>query len=175
VPHDDPRSNFHLAAQSLLVPAGIDGTHVFPVPTSLATPADCAAGYEATLRSFFSDQGGTAFPRFDLILLGLGDDGHTASLFPGKPSIGERRAWVTWSPPGVLPPPVNRVTFTLPVLNSAREAMFLAGGAGKAKIISEVFGPAGDSGKYPSGLVQPDEGQLTWLLDEAAASQLPNE
>lgn len=175
VPHDDERSNFRMADRTWLSPAKIDAGHIFPIPTDRSTPAECAAAYEQTLRSFFGDLEGLEFPQFDLILLGLGDDGHTASLFPGKPALDERSAWVAWSTPGTLPPPVDRITFTLPLLNSAREVLFLVGGAGKANIVSEVIGPAACPDNYPSGLVRPNHGKLIWMLDEAAAAKLPPE
>lgn len=175
VPHDDARSNYHLASESLLRPAGIAREHVFAVPTHLPTSGECAAAYESTLRSFFNDAGDATFPAFDLVLLGLGDDGHTASLFPGKPAVHEKKAWVTWSPPGVLPPPVDRVTLTLPTINSARKIAFLVGGAGKATIVGELLASGATSDKYPAGLVQPTHGHAVWLLDEAAASQLSPE
>jgi 6-phosphogluconolactonase len=170
VPHDDSRSNYHLANESLLKPAQIAADRVVAVRTNLATPAACAADYELQLKQFFGVSAEP--PKFDLILLGLGDDGHTASLFPGKPSLNESNAWVTHTPPGVLPPPVDRVTLTFPVLNSARQAMFLVGGAGKATIVRDVLEQPCDVQKHPACGVRPKDGTITWLLDEAAASKL---
>ena len=179
VPHDDPRSNFHLANEALLKPAGINPDHVLPIPTEPGTPAQCAAQYELSLQRFFdftipADRSGrnSGFPQFDVILLGLGDDGHTASLFPGKPTLDEKNAWVTWSPPGVLPPPVDRVTFTLGLINSATEVMFLVAGSGKSAIVRDVLEGPADVHKHPSSGVKPEAGKLTWLLDEAAAGLL---
>jgi 6-phosphogluconolactonase len=171
VPYDDSRSNYHLASESLLKPAQIAADRVIAVRTDGGTPAECAADYESQLKRFF---GGANVhpPQFDLILLGLGDDGHTASLFPGKPSLDESSVWVTSSPPGVLPPPVDRVTLTFPVLNSAREAMFLVSGAGKATIVREVLEGTCDVQQHPSRGVRPKDGIVTWLLDNAAASKL---
>jgi 6-phosphogluconolactonase len=181
VPHDDPRSNYHLAAKSLFEPAKIKNERILAVPTDVGNPAQCAARYESTLHEFFSRTSGIAkadngspagFPQFDLILLGLGDDGHTASLFPGKPTLRETQAWVTWSPPGVLPPPVDRVTFTIPTINAAREVMFLVAGAGKAAVVRDVMDGAADVAVHPASGVRPVNGKLVWLLDEAAASAL---
>lgn len=178
VPHDDPRSNYNLANQSLLTPAGIAPDHVLAVPTDSLTPEQSAAAYESMLRNFFDnapaadESANRNFPAFDLILLGLGDDGHTASLFPGKPSLNEQNAWVTWSPPGVLPPPVDRVTFTFPLINAAREAMFLVSGPAKATIVHQVLDESPDIQKHPSSGVQPAKGKLTWMLDEPAAKLL---
>ena len=178
VPHDDPRSNYNLANQSLLIPAGIAPSHVLAVPTDSLTPEQSAAAYESMLRNFFDiappadPSANHNFPAFDLILLGLGDDGHTASLFPGKPSLNEQNAWVTWSTPGVLPPPVDRVSFSFPLINAAREAMFLVSGPAKATIVHQVLDEPPDVQKHPSSGVQPASGKLTWMLDEPAAKLL---
>jgi 6-phosphogluconolactonase len=172
VPHDDPRSNFRVAAEALLKPLRIAADHVLVVPVEAGSPAQCAAEYERRLRQFFGVPAGGAFPHFDVILLGLGDDGHTASLFPGKPALGETKAWVTWSPPGVLPPPVDRVTLTLPVLNTAREVMFLVAGEEKAPVVREILEDRSDYHVHPATGVKPKDGNLTWLLDETAAKLL---
>jgi len=165
---DDLRSNYRLANEALLKPAHVDPDHVFPIPTSPGTPADCAGKYARALRSFFGLDAASDLPQFDLILLGLGDDGHTASLFPGKPSLDERIAWITWSPPGSLPPPVDRITFTFPLINSAREVMFLVSGAAKAGVMHEILEGPTDVHKHPAGGVRP-AGKLTWLIDVPAA------
>lgn len=168
VPLDDPRSNFAMAQRSLLK-APLPPAQIFPIATTGATPADAAAAYARTLAEAFP---GSAPPRFDVILLGLGDDGHTASLFPGKPALHESAAWVTWSPPGVLPPPVDRVTFTFPVLNAAREVLFLVAGANKAVPLRDILEGKAKLEQHPAAGVQPSEGTLTWLVDETAASLL---
>jgi len=174
VPHDDPRSNYHMAQQSLLKPAAIDPTHVLAISTNLETPAQCAAQYESSLRHFFDLDADNSFPEFDLVLLGLGDDGHTASLFPGKPSLDEKRTWITWSPPGTLPPPVERITFTLPLINPAREGVPLVSGAAKAAVVQEIREGPPDLHKRPASGVRP-AGKLTWLVDESAAKLLSRE
>jgi 6-phosphogluconolactonase len=179
VPPDDPRSNFNLANEALLKPARIAPDHVFAVPMDNRSPAESAAAYEATLRTFFNlpappthSSSPRNLPAFDLILLGLGDDGHTASLFPGKPTLDEKNAWVTWSPPGVLPPPVDRVTFTFPLINAAQEAMILISGEAKAAIVHDVLDSPPNVHKHPASGVRPVTGKLTWLLDEPAAKLL---
>lgn len=172
VPHDDPRSNCEMATRSLLSKAPIEDDHVFRIPTNLASPDEAAKQYAQTLATFFGVPVDGPPPAFDLILLGLGDDGHTASLFPGKPAIEEKKAWLAASPPGVLPPPVDRVTFTFPVLNAAREALFLVGGAGKAMVVKSVLEGGATIDKAPAAGVRPVNGKLTWMLDEAAAAQL---
>jgi 6-phosphogluconolactonase len=172
VPADDARSNYHLARRSLLDRVAVPADHVFPIPTDRATPADCAAAYAATLARAFGLPPDGVPPRFDLILLGLGDDGHTASLFPGAAALKEERAWVTWGPPGTLPPPVDRVTFTYPTLNAARQVLFLVAGANKAEPVRDVLEGQAPRERRPAAGVRPAEGIVTWLLDEVAARLL---
>jgi 6-phosphogluconolactonase len=171
VPNDDQRSNYRMAEQALLKPLAIEPSHIFAIPTGLAAPDRCAARYESMLRSYFKLGPASDFPQFDLILLGLGDDGHTASLFPGKPSLDEKRAWITSSPPGTLPPPVDRITFTFSLINASREAMFLVSGEGKAAVLHEILDGQPDLHVRPAAGVRP-RGKLTWLVDEAAAKLL---
>lgn len=171
VPHDDPRSNYRMAQQSLLIPAAVDPAHVFAVSTDFKMPVQCAVQYESLLREFFNLNADNNLPRFDLVLLGLGDDGHTASLFPGKPPLDERHLWITWSVPGTLPPPVDRITFTFPLINSAREAMFLVSGAPKAAVLQAILEGPTDVRRHPASGVRP-AGKLTWLVDEPAAKLL---
>jgi 6-phosphogluconolactonase len=172
VPHDDNRSNYALAKRSLLSKVPVPADHVFPIPTDLPTPAAAADAYSRTLAQAFGMPAGGAPPRFDLILLGLGDDGHTASLFPHAAALDEERAWVTWSPPGVLPPPVDRVTFTFPTLNAARAVLFLVAGGRKAGVVRDVLEGQPAVWERPSAGVRPTDGTLTWLLDQAAAGLL---
>jgi 6-phosphogluconolactonase len=165
VPPDDARSNYHLARRTLIDHVPIPSGNVFPIPTGLPGPADAATAYAATLTREVPASSGP--PVFDLILLGLGDDGHTASLFPGQPSLTVRDRWVIACPPGVLPPPVDRVTLTFPVLNAARQVAFLVAGANKASVVRDVL--AGTPPEtHPAAGVRPTNGQLTWLLDQAA-------
>jgi 6-phosphogluconolactonase len=171
VPHDDQRSNYRMAQQSLLKPAAIDPAHVLAIPTNFETPAHCAAQYASSLSKFFNRDAAKALPEFDLVLLGLGDDGHTASLFPGEPSLDEQRAWITSSPPGTLPPPVDRITFTFPLINRARQVMFLVSGAAKAEVLQKILEGPTDVHTHPASGVRPAE-KLTWLVDEPAAEQL---
>ncbi len=164
VPADDPCSNQRLAQQALLGHVPIPAAQIHRVPIDAGPPEVVAAAYEGELRaSFLLDDG--SLPRFDLILLGLGSDGHTASLFPGAPALDERRRLVVATPPGSLPPAVDRVTFTLPVLNAARAIVFLVSGADKAEALRRVL--AGDQ-SLPAARVQPTDGELHWLVDQAA-------
>jgi 6-phosphogluconolactonase len=166
---NDPRSNYHMVAESLL--SGIGSSNVFAIVPKDSVEIS-AADYENRLRAFFQIYDASKFPRFDLVLLGLGDDGHTASLFPGSPSLAERTRWVTSSPPGVLPPPVDRITTTLPVINAARQILFLVSGSKKASTLRVVLEAPDALEKYPATAVHPDDGEITWLVDEAAASLL---
>jgi 6-phosphogluconolactonase len=172
VPHDDPRSNCHMATRSLISRAPIPAGRVFPIPTDTSSPSDSAARYARTLADFFGVAADGPPPALDLVLLGLGDDGHTASLFPGRPALAEQKAWVTASPPGVLPPPVDRVTFTFPALNAARAVLFLVAGAGKATVAQDVLEGGAGVDRAPAAGVRPVSGTLTWMLDEAAAARL---
>ena len=173
VPPEDPASNFGMARRSLLDSVQVPQSNVFPTPTVGVSPAAGAAAYGHTMAQFFAIEPDTfPPPRFDLVLLGLGDDGHTASLFPGKPAVHVADQWVTWSPPGVLPPPVDRITLTFPVLNAARQVVFLVAGEKKAQVLREVLEDNPPADKYPAAGVRPVKGTLTWLIDELAASKL---
>jgi 6-phosphogluconolactonase len=165
VPLENPDSNGGEARRLLLdkVPVPPEQVHYAPVELG---PAGVVAGqYGAELRAFFGS-GAEPWPRFDLIFLGMGSDGHTASLFPGMPTLDERTQLVVASPPGVLPPPVDRVSFTLPVLNAARAVVFLVAGPDKRATLSRVL--AGDR-ELPAARVRPTDGELRWLVDEEAA------
>src|ERR1700739_1702561 len=135
VPPDDPESNYRMAREALLAKAPIPAQNVFRVPAENPNAAQAAQAYEKTLRQFFSPA--TTFPRFDLILLGMGPDGHTASLFPGGTALQERSRWVVsdW----VEKFKTERITLTLPVLNNAGVVMFLAAGEDKAETLKEVL------------------------------------
>lgn len=172
VPFDDKRSNFGEAWRNLIGKVPLPAANKLPIPTNAGTPDQIAALYSKMLAEFFGTEEGASPPVFDLILLGLGDDGHCASLFPGKPTLEETKRWVVSSPPGTLPPPVDRVTFTLPLINAARAVMFLVGGAKKAPAVQDVLEESPPVTKRPSAGVHPTNGTLTWLLDEDAASRL---
>ena len=169
---DGPDSNYGMARLALLDHVPVPRANIFPMPTeSEANEGASAEQYIQTLAQFFGVPPHGLPPRFDLILLGLGDDGHTASLFPGAPTLAIRDSWVASTPPGTLPPPVDRLTFTFPLINAARHVAFLVSGGDKANVVREVL--EGQRGRevHPSEGVQPADGTLTWLLDEAAASR----
>ena len=169
VPPNDPDSNYRMAKETLLSKVPIPPANIFPVPADNPDAAAAAQAYEDTLRKFFALAAGE-FPRFDLILLGMGPDGHTASLFPETAALQEKSRLVVanW----VEKLSNSRITFTLPVLNAARCVAFLVSGADKAAVLHEVLEGKAPGEKYPSKLVRPIEGKLIWFVDRAAASDL---
>ena len=169
VPLNDPDSNYRMAKETLLSKVPIPPANIFPVPAENPDAAAAAQAYEETLRKFFALAPGD-FPRFDLILLGMGPDGHTASLFPETAALQEKSRLVVanW----VEKLNNSRITFTLPVLNAARCVAFLVSGADKAAVLHEVLEGKAPGEKYPSKLVRPSAGKLIWFVDRAAASDL---
>jgi 6-phosphogluconolactonase len=173
VPPDDPASNFGMVRRSLLDHVQVPDAHVFPVPSVSESAAKAARQYNETIARFFRQAAQTdPPPGFDLILLGLGDDGHTASLFPGMSALEVNDAWVTSSPPGILPPPVERVTMTFPILNRARHALFLVAGEKKAQVLHEILEGEPSVTNAPAAGIRPVAGAVTWLVDEPAARRL---
>jgi 6-phosphogluconolactonase len=166
VPPDHPDSNFRMATESLLSKVPIPEKNVHRIHAELDAEA-AAAEYDQQLVNFFH-LGNLEMPRFDLIFLGIGPDGHTASLFPGSNALNEtsRRVVANW----VEKFKTFRITFTFPVLNHAAEVVFLVSGADKAQILSEVLRPGVQ--KYPAQGVQPKNGRLLWLVDQDAGSLL---
>jgi 6-phosphogluconolactonase len=169
VPGDDPDSNYRMAKESLLSKVPIPPANIFRIPTENPDAAAVAEAYDRTLRKFFALAPGE-FPRFDLILLGMGPDGHTASLFPETAALQEKSRLVVANRVEKLN--TTRITLTLPALNSARCVVFLVSGMDKAPALHEVLEGTAPAEKYPSKLVQPSEGKLIWFVDKAAASQL---
>jgi len=168
VPPDDPESCFRMARETLLDHVPIPAANIFPQPTVGGTPEAAAKAYAETLVAFF----GAETPRFDLIFLGMGPDGHTASLFPGQPEVvapsGELVVAVHNSPK----PPPTRLTCTYRLLNAAANVIFLVGGADKASALYEVLRGPADIARLPAQGVRPDRGALVWLVDAAAAKEL---
>ena len=169
VPLDDPDSNYRMAREALLSKIPIPPANVFPVPAENPDAAAAAEAYEQTVKKFFALREGE-LPHFDLILLGMGPDGHTASLFPETAALQEKSRLVVANWVDKLK--ASRITFTLPVLNAARCVAFLVSGIDKATVLHEVLEGNAPPEKYPSKLVQPSNGKLIWFVDRAAASQL---
>jgi 6-phosphogluconolactonase len=166
VPPNDPDSNFRMASESLLTKVPIPEKNIHRILAELDA-ISAAQNYEAQLREFFH-LATSEWPRFDLVLLGLGDDGHTASLFPGTAALNEdsRTVAANW----VEKLQTFRISLTFPVLNHAAEVIFLVSGASKAEIVNNVLRPG--EKKYPSQGVQPENGRLLWLVDQDAARLL---
>lgn len=171
VPPTDPESNYRMADESMLSKIPVAAANVFRIPAENPDAEAVAEAYEVTLKKIFSLQPGQ-FPQFDLILLGMGPDGHTASLFPGTAALQEKKRLVVanW----VEKLKTHRLTLTLPVLNAARCVAFLVSGTDKANVLRTVLEEDAPAEQYPSKMVRPSDGKLIWLLDRAAASQLKN-
>src|SRR5256714_2666067 len=163
---DHADSNYRMANEALLSHVSIPAKNVHRID-GVGDAAANASQYESELREFFGD---AAWPRLDLVMLGMGDDGHTASLFPGTTAIEEGRAWVvanwvekfqTW-----------RITLTAPAINAAHRVLFLVTGATKAERLREVLKGERDPTRLPSQLIRPRDGTLEWFVDRAAAEKL---
>lgn len=163
VPPAHPESNYRLAQQALLAHIAIPPENIHRIAGEYS-PAQSADLYIQELRQQFD----TPLPTFDLMLLGLGNDGHTASLFPGSPALEEKSRWVAAVEHRYPPlPMVDRITLTLPVINAARSVIFMVSGKSKREILRRVFSePVGDP--LPAQQVQPTSGDLRWLVDEDA-------
>jgi 6-phosphogluconolactonase len=163
VPEDDPLSNYHMARETLIAHVPIPAENVHPIPTNLAPPEDCARAYEADLLKFF----GAEPPAFDVQLLGLGPEGHTASLFPGSAPLNEKLRWVAAVRVPAEPP--QRITFTPVVLNRGRNTFFLVAGENKRDILSAIRKECtAETSQYPAARIHPAKPPV-WFLDAAAA------
>lgn len=163
VPPDHPDSNYRMANEAMLSHVPVPANNVHRVPSENPSPAEAASEYERTLIEITQQ----SLPRLDLILLGLGADGHTASIFPGSEVLHEKNRLV--AAPWVEKFRTYRITMTLPLLNNGASVVFLVSGSEKATIVKEVLeGPE----KYPAQAVKPTNGELLWMLDEAAASEI---
>lgn len=169
VPPDHADSNQLMARRAWLDRVDIPAANIHPVPTKKLDPADAAREYEAHLTQFFQIIPGE-LPAIDLILLGMGDDGHTASLFPHTAALKVRDSLITVGNKDGQP----RITFTAPLLNQARCVMFIVAGDNKRPALAQVFAPIADDFSYPARLIQP-EGELWWLLDHSAGQDLKSE
>jgi len=163
VPHNHPDSNFGMMHAALLSGAPVPPGNIHAVPIEGLTPEQAAAAYEQTLRNFCDVPRLDTAPLFDVVLLGIGEDGHTASLFPGQPALDETRRWAVAV---VGAKPEARITLTFPALDSARDVIFLAVGAKKRDVVQAAR--SGDRA-LPSARIMP-LGTLRWFVDRAAAS-----
>ena len=163
VPHDDPDSNYRMAWQALLSRVPIPSGNIHPIPTEGVSPEEAAAAYEAILKRFHgTEMLAPDRPLFDVTLLGIGENGHTASLFPGQPALRETRRWAVAVLDANAQP---RVTLTYPALDSSRQVAFLATGEEKRDVVARAW--AGDR-TIPAAMLRP-VGHLHWFLDRAAS------
>ena len=171
VPPDDPRSNYALANNTLFTPLNISPAQIYRMAGESRDPQAAALEYEQQLHRATNTSPSTR-PTLDLVLLGLGEDGHTASLFPGSPALRDNKSLiaVTQSPKD----PPTRLTMTLGAINRASVVLFLVAGAGKAAVVRAVIDPKTEAERLlPASLVAPEKGRLIWFLDRAAAAELP--
>jgi 6-phosphogluconolactonase len=165
VPHTDPQSNYLMAKKAILEPLELSYKQIFPVDTSLS-PDEAAKAYTTDINLYFA---GTE-PRFDLVLLGLGDNSHTASLFPHTPVLHDKTAAARAV--FLEDQQVYRITMTAPLINLAQHVAFLVYGDGKAVAVHHIIEDKTDIENYPAQLIKPQSGDLQWFLDHRAAAQL---
>jgi len=167
VPADDPESNYRMAFESLLQFIPVPITNVFRMEGELE-PKIAARNYQKALQSFLDGK-----ERFDFVLLGMGEDGHTASLFPGTDAIMEKDDWVK----AVYVKKLDawRMTLTPPILNRSQQVVFMISGKSKAPALKDVLEGAYQPKEYPAQIIQPKDGRLTWMIDRAAATMLSSD
>jgi 6-phosphogluconolactonase len=165
VPPEDELSNYG-AWQTAIYGAPVPAQNIYRIQGEASDPETAALLYEADLRRYFHEPS----PRFDLVLLGLGTDGHTASLFPGSEALAERERWVL--APRVYPPGPARVTLTLAAINAAARVVLLVSGEEKAEVLHRVLEEPREVDRLPAQGVTPSRGECVWLVDRAAAAAL---
>jgi 6-phosphogluconolactonase len=168
VPPDDIESSYRMARETLLAHVPIPAANIYPVPTIGGTAEAAASAYEETLTAAF----GADLPCFDLILLGIGPDGHTASLFPGQPEVVRPSAALAVAVHNAPKPPPARVSFTFTLINAAANVLFVVSGVDKAAALREVLRGSIDVARLPAQGVRPKQGALVWLVDVAVAKEL---
>ena len=169
VPPDDAESNFRMATEAMLAKAPVDAKQVHRIKGEKRNAARAAGEYEEDLRASFGLAEGQ-LPRFDLVLLGMGPEGHTASLFPGTKALREERRLVVNNWVGKLY--TDRITLTPPVLNNAARVLFMVHGAEKAPALKAVLEGPYEPDQLPAQIIQPKEGKVLWLVDPSAAAML---
>ncbi|HEY5648701.1 MAG TPA: 6-phosphogluconolactonase [Nitrospiria bacterium] len=165
VPPDDPGSNYRMARESLIEVVPIPPENIHRIPGEAASPEAAAQQYEEALKNFFGPS--SEWPAFELIILGIGTDGHTASLFPGSPALEEKTRWVVAARAPVEPR--HRITLTLPAINHASRIFFLASGTSKAPVLKDRLGGNSVPEKYPYQRVRPAGSNPVLFLDRKAA------
>jgi 6-phosphogluconolactonase len=167
VPHNSPESNFYLAQEVLLHKISIPESQIHPMPADQLDRDAASQAYTVEMQNTCGTDG---IPIFDLIHLGMGPEGHTASLFPHQASLHEKHRLVM--PVSVPKPPPDRLTFTPPLLNAARNVLFLVNGREKADALHAVLEGEYQPDEYPAQIVRPTNGEVVWMLDKAAAQNL---
>ncbi|MFZ1082606.1 MAG: 6-phosphogluconolactonase [Candidatus Kryptoniota bacterium] len=167
---EDNQSNYRMVKENLLDLISIPQKNIHPIPTDYSNPEEAAQTYETELRKYFSSEGDT----FDLVLLGMGKEGHTASLFPGSPALDEKKKWAAAIE--VQATPSKRITLTFPILNRASEIYFIISGADKVEALEKVArqSASGMDGRadfhvYPASGILPTNGKLVWWIDQTVA------
>jgi 6-phosphogluconolactonase len=170
VPATSEQSNYAMAKRALIDRLELSASQIHRIVTENTTPEFCAESYEEEIREFFK-VGAGIFPTFDLVLNGMGSNRHVLSLFPGRPTINETsRLVVADFIPEVR---MDRITMTAPLVNAARKVVMLVAGEDKAEAVADVLFGAQDVDKKPAQIIQPEDGELIWMLDSEAGSQLP--
>lgn len=171
VPPDHPDSNFHMASAALLEHVTIPPDRIHRIRAEAPDRAAAARDYQLEIARAFQVDGAGVPPSFDLVLLGMGNDGHTASLFPNGEAVLEGRRWAVSVEAPQRPPP-SRITLTAPILNRARDIRLLVAGQDKAVTLRAVLQGPHQPRRTPVQLIEPENGRMIWLVDEAAASEL---
>lgn len=169
VDHTDSQSNYHMVKETLLSKLLDKKPQAYPVNTKAASPEAGAVEYEATIRKV-TESSGEKIPMIDIVLLGIGEDGHTASLFPKSPALKEGKRLCVAVETGETTK--QRVTLTFPILLAARRILFIVSGANKAEIVKEIIEGRSDEHTYPASFYKKAEGVVTWFLDGAAGNLL---
>ena len=167
VPVFNEENNSHMASSALLNNVPVPKENIFPVPVNFE-PSKAASRYEQMIKTFFKEKQ----PHFDLILLGIGEDGHTASLFPNTDILDEKKVLVKQV--YLKEKNMFRVSFTIPLINNARHILFLVTGKEKSSILKKIFTKPVKKPLYPAQMIKPVKGELLWFVDRPAASQLNN-
>jgi 6-phosphogluconolactonase len=167
VPPDSEDSNYHLALETLLSKVPLSASQIHRMPADAENRDEAALAYTQEIQRVFDTNG---IPSFDLLQLGMGPEAHTASLFPHQASLHEQTRLII--PVTVPKPPPPRLTFTPPLLNAAAHILFLVTGQDKAAALQEVLEGEYNPDEYPSQIIRPTKGEVTWMLDPAAASKL---
>ncbi len=164
VPPESPESNYGVARKRLLDAVDIPAAQIHAADSAVQSPSETARKYQSAMKTAFQTKP-DELPCFDLILLGIGEDGHTASLFPNHPLLEETERWVVPVHDAPKPPPL-RISLTLPVINNARNVFFVAAGSRKKEIITRILDPEDKKPKLPAQRVRPSNGKLAWYISD---------